>query len=237
MDIAGSIKAADEQTCRAVLENLLTQYMSPAFSALPKKEIDLVVLNALEQLGYVSADPTLYEVVQRLRVTRAKARNLLYDRELRRIDAQQLDEKVREALKNPVVQKQGDLFVLEIENPLVADHLRAKVQQLGHASDGSFSPSLVKLTIDAVTAIIADCLTVADQEKVRKALIKAGAPDKTIKGVLKATLKQAGKKIAQDAGEGVAENVSDYMAPLIDGASGKISQAFNGMFSRDDSEQ
>jgi len=196
MNIAGAIKAADEKTCRAVLENLLTRYMSPAFSALPKQEIDLVVLNGLEQLGYVSAYPTLYEVVQRLRVTRAKARNLLYDRELRRIDAQQLDEKVREALKNPVVQKQGDLFLLQIENPLVAD-----------------------------------CLTKADQEKVRKALIKAGAPDKTIKGVLKAALKQAGKKVAQDAGEGVVENVSEYMAPLVDGASGKISKAFAGMFS------
>lgn len=231
MDISAAIKAADEKTCRAVLEEVLKQYMSPAFSALPKKEIDLVVLNALERLGYVSSDPTLYEVVQRLRVTRAKARNLLYDRELRRIDADQLDQKVRDALKNPLVQKQGELFVLEIENPLVADHLRAKVQQLGHASDGSFSPSLVKLTIDAVTALIADCLTEADQEKVRKALIKAGAPDKSIKGVIKAALKQAGKKIAQNAGEGVVENVSEYMAPLIDGASGKISKAFAGMFS------
>ena len=31
----------------------------------------------------------------------------------------------------PLLQKQGDLFVLEVENPLVIDHLRAQLQRPG----------------------------------------------------------------------------------------------------------
>lgn len=149
-----------KSTCQKVLIEFLERYLDPAFGALPSKEIDLLVIKALEDLAYLSKEPSLYEHVTKLRVTRAKARNLIYDQELRRLDTKALDLRVKEALKAPLLQKQGDLFVIEIENPLVIDHLRSKLQTLGHASDGSFSASIVKISLDAVAALIEDYLPV-----------------------------------------------------------------------------
>ncbi len=224
MDIKRAVDSADEKICREVLHAVLMQYMSPAFSALPSREIDLVIIDALEKLQYISEEPTLYELVQKLRVTRSKARSLLYDRELRRIDANELDKKVLEVIKAPIVQKQGEQFVFEIENPLVSDHLRAKIQRLGHASDGSFSPSLVKLTITAFSALIAEEVPEADREKVREALIKAGAPDSSFAGVIKGALKQIGKKVAEDAGQDAAEVLGEYVSSILSGLAGGVSE-------------
>ncbi len=224
------VDAADETTVRTSLKLILNTYLSPAFSALPKKEIDLAILVVLQELQFVSDEPTVYELVNSLRVTKAKARNLLYDQSLRRLDAAKLDDMVVEALKNPLLQKQGELFVLEIDNPLLLDHLQAKVRELGHASDGSFSPSLVKLSLDAVAALIEDHLAPSKRTIVKRALVKAGAPDRSVKGAIKGALMQIGKKVASDAGESIAEGISGYLGPILDGVGTKITSLMKPLF-------
>lgn len=148
------IERLDEQTCKKALKRLLIRYLTPSFGSLLKRDIDLLILDVLEEIGYIDRNPTIYSLVQRLRITNTRARNLLYNHELRRLSEKELDEKIKEALVRPVVQKQGELFVLEIENPLVIDHLRSKLRTLGHATDGSFSPYLVKISIEALSSLI-----------------------------------------------------------------------------------
>ena len=91
MDVREYVNSTDHHTCQRVLAELLANYMNPAFGALPGKEVDLFVLNALGELGYITAQPLLYELVSKLCVTRPKARNLIYDQELRRMDFTALD--------------------------------------------------------------------------------------------------------------------------------------------------
>lgn len=218
MDVDKLLAQTPEPQLRAVLAQLLQQYLTPAFGVLPKAEVELAMLEALQQLGLISADPGLYELVSQLRVTRAKARNLLYARELRHSSATELDAKLKQLLRSPQLLKNGELFALEVENPLLADHLKARLQQLGHASDGSFSPSLVTLKLDAMAALLASCLSADEQEKLRKALVKAGAPDTSLRGLLTGALKSLGGKLASKAGEAVVEQASDYLGPLLDAA-------------------
>lgn len=152
MDLEQIIREAGDERAARVLKTLLERFLDPAFGALPKSEMELLLLGALEEIGAISSEPGVYELVSKLRVTRTKARNLIYERELRRLTPAELDSRVRTLLKRPIIQKAGDQFVLEVENPLVSDHLRSKVQILGHVSDGSFSPIIVKLPLDAVVA-------------------------------------------------------------------------------------
>ncbi len=230
MKIKNHTLKTDAKLCQKVLAELLESYLDPAFGALPKKEVDLMMVQAMEKLGFVSETPSLYELVTQLRVTRAKARNLIYDMELRRLDTADLDTRVKEALKHPLLQKQGELFALEIENPLVIDHLRAKLQTLGHASDGSFSPSLVKISLGAVASLLEDYLTKAEQHSLRKTLVKAGAPDTSFHGVIKSTIKAIAKKVAQDSGDALVDKVNDYLAPMIDGAADVLAERAKGLF-------
>ena len=232
MDIKHIINALPEAKAKAVLAQLLERYLTPAFAALPKNEVELLVLDALEQVGAISADPQLYELVSKLKVTRPKARRLIYDRELRHSSSADLDAKVKALLKRPLLQKQGELFVLEVENPLVSDHLRDKVQQLGYVSDGSFSPSLIKLGLEAITALIASLLSTAEQEQVRLALVAAGAPDGSFKGVLKATLKKVASKVAADSGEALMDKAAGYLAPIVDASIAALGEKAAELFAQ-----
>jgi hypothetical protein len=232
VDIKLIINALPEAKAKAVLAQLLERYLTPAFAALPKNEVELLVLDALEQVGAISADPQLYELVSKLKVTRPKARRLIYDRELRHSSSADLDAKVKALLKRPLLQKQGELFVLEVENPLVSDHLRDKVQQLGYVSDGSFSPSLIKLGLEAITALIASLLSTSEQEQVRLALVAAGAPDGSFKGVLKATLKKVASKVAADSGEALMDKAAGYLAPIVDASIAALGEKAAELFAQ-----
>lgn len=230
MNIEDLAQKKSKQELQEILCKLLSSYMNPAFGALPKREIDLFFLNSLESLGAIKENPSLYELVSKLRITRNKARTLYYDRELRRLDNDKLDTKAIEALKHPILQKQGELFVLEIENPLVSDHLRHMFQNIGYATDSSFSPSLVKISIDAFVRLLDDRLSDDSKKVVRKALVRAGAPEKSFKGIVKGALGILGKKVASDAGEAVAENISDYISPLWEASSQKVYDSFIALF-------
>lgn len=212
------------------LKTLLEKFLDPAFGALPKSEIELLFLGALEEIGAISTEPSVYELVSKLRVTRSKARNLIYERELRRLTPAQLDARVRNLLKRPIIQKAGEQFVLEVENPLVSDHLRSKVQSLGYISDGSFSPSIVKLPLDAVVALIELYIPEDQRNPVKFALVAAGAPDTSFKGVMKAVLKRVAGKVASDTGEALLDSASEYISPIVDasvdGLTVKIAEVF-----------
>ena len=230
MDIAEITEKAGAKKAKESLDSFLAAYLNPAFGALPKQEVELLVLRLLSQIGAISERPSVYELVSKLKITRSRARRLIYDQELRNRTSQELDEDVRVLLRTPILQKRGESFALEIENTLLSDHIRAKLKELGHVTDGSFSPSLVTLTVDAMVALIDDQLTNTQKDATLKALIKAGAPDRTIKGVLKSALKKLGEMIADDTGQAVAEDVTKYVGPLLDASRLAITSSFKSLF-------
>lgn len=231
MDITQIVNQASEAEVKSVLAQLLSQYLNPAFGALPKTEVELILLNSLAQLGAINAEPQIYELVSKLRVSRAKARGLIYNRELRQSSSSDLDLKVKNLLKRPLLQKDGELFVLEVDNPLVAEHLRAKVQELGYISDGSFSASLIKLGLPAICALIEALLSEAEISQVKAVLIAAGAPDTSFNGVLKATLKKLAHKLAADSGEALMSKAAEVMAPLLDAGVAVLTRKAGELFS------
>lgn len=230
MTIQEAIADADDAACRATLEHNLSEYAKPVFGALPKREIDLLMLEALVRIGYLDSEPSLYQLIQLLRVSRSKARSLVYERDLRRLGKTELHELLRGSLIRPHVLKQGDLFCLEIENPLVLDHLKDKLQRLGFATDGSFSPSLVRLSKDAFNALVVDCVPSGNQMAVKAALVAAGAPDGTFGGVIKGVLVKLGGKFADSAGEEMAGNISEYLGPILTGAISEITSRVSELF-------
>jgi len=230
LDLEKIIRDIGDAKSASALKTLLERFLDPAFGALPKSEIELLLLETLAEVGAISAEPGVYELVSKLRVTRTKARNLIYERELRRLSTTELDSRVRNLLKRPIIQKAGEQFVLEVENPLVSDHLWSKVQALGHVSDGSFSPSIVKLPLDAVVALIEYYIPEDQRAPVKTALIEAGAPDTSFKGVLKAVLKKVAGKVASDTGEALLDNASEYISPIVDAALGDLTEKISDVF-------
>lgn len=209
-----------KRALRPFLETILT----PAFGAISKRETDLAAFEMLRTLGLVDRKASLFSLMTQLRITRAKASQILFDIEVRSRggDADALDKEVREALKATRFAKDGDFFVLEIENPLLQAHLRNRLRELGHISDTSFNSAIVRMPLDAVTDLMIALIPANNRELVRRALVAAGAPDRSIKGVLKSALKTLGSKILGDAAdqmaEGVVETASGFLGPIFEGA-------------------
>lgn len=230
MTIKQSIRNLSDEEKSDILEFILVGFCRPSFGSLPKKEIELLLLEALVRINYLDSEPSLYQLIQRLRVTKSKSRGLIYERDLRRLDAAALDDLLKSTIQRPLIQKQGDLFCLEIENPLLIDHLKFRLGQLGHLADGSFSPSLVKLTLDAFNALVIDCIPRENHSLVKAALVDAGAPDDSLGGIIRGVLVRLGGRFADSAGEALGENISGYLAPLFSGAATEITTHISRLF-------
>ncbi|THB63464.1 MAG: hypothetical protein D6B27_12165 [Gammaproteobacteria bacterium] len=230
MDIEAIVNNLSEDNAKSALASFLRSYLSPAFGALPKTEIEIIALNLLQNIGAINKNPEIYELVSRLKVTRSKARRLIYDSELRNSSEEQLLAKAKELLKKPLIQKHGELFVIEIENPLLSDFIQAQVHKLGYISDGSFSPSLIKLGLNGISALIEAFIPEEDRNSVKEVLIKAGAPDTSLRGVIKSSLKKIASKIASETGDALIEKGSEYISPIIDASINQIKTVTHGLF-------
>lgn len=233
MNIPDSVGAAADSARRAALISILEGALSPAFGAMPKRELELRILGALITIGAISQEPSVYELVNKLKVTRSRARALIYDRELRRRDGTALDQLARDVLSKPTLQNKGNAIALDVENPYLADHLRYRLRELNHASDGSFSPSLITISFEAAAALLEYYLSPEDRDKVKKALIKAGAPDTSLKGAIVAVFKKAASKIGDKTGEALIGKASEWLSPLLEAKTTAIVSTVKALYSGD----
>ena len=94
-----------------------------------------------------------------------------------------------------------------------------------HATDGSFSPSLVKINDDAAAALVERYVDEADKKNVLKALHQAGVEDKTIKGVIKKLIRSSANKLAGEAGEMISEKFGKLLEAVFEAKFTSITEA------------
>ena len=221
----------DPAVAKEILERFLDFYTRPSFGSPAKRDIDIEVFGILYRLGYVTGRLSLFEVAQRLRITPAKARSLLFDHDVRgaAASAMSADQLIKATLAGLRFTKDGDYFVCEVESPYAQALVRDRIRQLGFISDTSFNSSLIRLSADAATALIGSVLSTEEKAAVTAALIKAGAPDKSFPGVVKGALKALAVKFGGDAlgkvSDDVADVAGDLMKPIIEGAADQIASA------------
>lgn len=231
MDIRTAVAALDEAGAKASLERLLTALVTPAFGALPKRETDLMAFDEMIRIGVIPADASLYQLMTGLRITRAKANQLVFDRAVRSRTATDLDAAVIEALGRVRFEKSGEAFSIEIEDPLLHAHLKERLRRLGHASDTSFNASLVKMGLDAARDLIVDVMPEDRRREVKDALVKAGAPDDSVKGVVGKALRAIGGKAKDEATGMVTDAAKDQVKVLVAGAAPSVITTFTSLFS------
>ena len=66
----------------------------------------------------------------------------------------------------------------------------------------------------------------------RLALIAAGAPDGSFRGVLKATLKKVASKVAADSGEALMDKAAGYLAPIVDASIAALGEKAAELFAQ-----
>ena len=174
MSVLERIEELSAEAVKQAFAEVLAEYLRPAFGSISKCDFDILLFMKLQELGAIQKNPNMYDLVSELRVTRAKARNLLYEAKLRAASKEELEKELKELLQKPIFLKDGDRIAIEIDNPFLTDHLRHELKSLNHITDGSFSPELVKLTQEAYLDLFEKHLPRGQKGKIVKALVEAG---------------------------------------------------------------
>ena len=217
--VVNRIKQQSAESLGEIVRVLLMPHASPVFGAAKVVEHEVAAFNALRSLGYLSIAPDEYELVEKLRCTRTKARNLLYQVALREsTDSQDVDEELRAVFSSARIARDGDMFLIEIPQPLTMDRLRSKVRSLGFLSDGSFSGSIAKVPERAIVALLSDLVHDEKQNAIREQFVRQGLTDTSFKGVAKDILKRYASQFGGNAASSAVENFAPVFGQLLNGS-------------------
>lgn len=169
IELANITKTIDVQ--QNLLIEFLNAYCKPSFGSMSKRDVDISVFMLMQDLGIIKENPQIYDVVSLLHITSSKARNLIYESSLRRNSHGTLDMALFEILKNPIFLATLDnMIAIEIDDPLLIDHLKQKLRELKFVTDGSFNKGIVKMSINAYATLFDVFLSEADRERLFPAM-------------------------------------------------------------------
>lgn len=230
-DIINRLKDAESTDVHQAFVDFIQVYLSPVFGSIPKREIEIELFTQLQKLGAIDKIPDLYHLVSELRVTRSKARNL-YDSNLRQSTIDQLDSELFGLLKEPIFLANGDKQIgIEVQNPLLQDHIKYKLKKFGQITDGSFSPDIIRLNETAFVDLFESYLPEESKKAIKEALVRAGARSElSFKSIMVGALKSAGKIVASEAGEELGAQLGEFIEPLITSSSITIADKFKNLF-------
>lgn len=194
-------------------------FAQPAFGAISKTEVDNLVFALLIEVGALDPKSQAYEIARDLNITPAKARNLLFQWQLRSMgDGTALKEDLVAALKSVRFEKDGDRLAFGIESPLLREELRSRLKHMGVYADASFSPEIVRLSVKHFVEFLDSFLDQKAKDSMHGALIKDGQlKDNSFKAVAFRILKGVAKKAASDAGEELADLFGETVRNLLSG--------------------
>lgn len=209
----------DAAVISKVLEEILQKYSNPSFGSSSKRDIDILLFSALQDLGIIEPNPQIYDVVRLLHITRSKARNLIYESALRRQANEDIEVQLQNELKRlivrPIFLREGDKVCIEIDNPLVVDYIRHKLKELNHITDGSFSPELVKMTCTAFSDLYSSLLPDESLTLINEKFILLGLKqDKSPKAIILTILKAIGRVALGKVGEELADYTTKVAGEL-----------------------
>ena len=194
-------------------------FAKPAFGAISKSEVDNLVFALLIEVGALDPKSQAYEIARDLNVTPAKARNLLFQWQLRSLgDGTALKDDLIAALGTVRFAKEGNLLVFGIESPLLREELRSRLKRMGVYADASFSSELVRLSVKHFVDFLDAFLDEDTKKAMHQALIDdSQLRDKSFKAVAFRILKGVAKKAAGEAGDELADLFGEAVRGLVAG--------------------
>lgn len=211
--------------------SFVESYLTPAFGARSKSEIDLLVFGGLIDAKIIDPGTPVYDIARALNITPARVRTLLLNWQLRATPAQSdLRDMIVAALKKTRFSSDGKLLTFGIENPLLKEDITARLKRKGVFTDASFSKELVKLPVEAFVEFLDDVVDDDTKKQVKTTLVKdKQLPDKSFKALATGVLGKLGEKVAGEAGKEFAgEVVGNIAKPAAEKAVGFVMGLLSG---------
>lgn len=207
----------DDKKAAQFARRFLETYLAPAFGAISKSEVDNLVFGLLVEAGEIDASAQAYEIARALNVTPAKARNLLFQYQLRRApDGNEIARQLSQAISNVRFAKDGDLLTFGIESPLLREELRSRFKKIGVFTDASFSAEIVRVPVAQFVEFMDSFFGAEHKAKLTAKLVKdRQIEDKSFKAVATKVIKGLAGKALGKAGDAVVDGAADVLGPFI----------------------
>jgi hypothetical protein len=204
------------QCVRDTLSILLTPHFNPVFGAAKTVEHEVAAINALQKMGVLSINPESFELITKLRVTKAKATSLLYQVELRRgIDDAAWNNRIKNVLLSPVISKGSDYLSVNVDTPLLKDVIRERLKKLGVAVDDSFSSDLLRIPSSGFMKLVVSLMTLQEQALAEAKLAEGGVVISKGKGLVQGLAQKFGEKFAGEAGGALGKEAAQWLTALF----------------------
>lgn len=225
MDIRAAL--AKPATAQKFATAFIDAYLSPAFGARSKSEIDLLVFGALIDARAIDPGEPVYDIARAPNLSPARVRSLLLNWQLRSTPAQaDLRASIVDVLKKTRFSKDGTLLTFGIESPLLREDVSARLKRRGVFPDASFSKDILKLPVDAFVEFLDDVIDENTKQAVRATLVNdKQLPDKSFKALATSILTKLGEKVV---GEYAAGLVKDLIGPAAKKTVGFVTGLLNG---------
>lgn len=205
---------ADEKLAAEFGRTFMESYAAVAFGTLPKRELDLLVFAFLVRKGVVDTDRSMYRVARALNITPTKARNLLFEYQLRHVSESETDHAVMMAITTARYWKDGANLSFGITSPLVKAAIAGRMQDDGVFADVSLSGDILKVNPEHFGKVISSLVSDAQADRVRARLKKAGLVDAS---AVRKAIDALGKKSAQELmDKGTSEGMDKLVGGLKD---------------------
>ena len=222
----------DFKSLRNALCLIIGTYTNPSFGSMSKHDVDLLLFDSMISLGIINDHPTIYNVMKDLKVTRSKARNLIYEYQLRKIEnEEQLSSQLRDILKTPLVSNLSKDVCLEIDNPYLIDYVRNELKILGYVTDGSFHAELVKMSSDAFSELYEKMIPERKRNEIKQKLVALGVKnDTSIKALFPHLIQGVSKTIAKGFFGKVGEDIADVCISYLSDNLSTVKNSFSSLF-------
>jgi hypothetical protein len=213
------------------IDAFLEGYLTPAFGARSKSEIDLLVFTALVHAGAIDADAPIYDIARSFNLTTTRTRSLVLNWQLRSAQlAENLDGRLIKSMQKTRFSKDGSFLTFGVESPLLREEIEARLKRNGVFADASFQKDIVRMSVEAFVEFLDELLPDDVKEDVRKLLIKdKQLPDKSFKALAKGVLGKLGEKVMGEIGKEVAGDVVAGAGAIAGPAAERVSNFIAGL--------
>ena len=212
-----AIQKLPEQRVRDALSVLLAPHFSPVFGGAKTVEHEVAAINALQIMGVLGINPEPFDLITKLRVTKAKATSLLYQVELRRgIDDLAWNNRIKSILLSPVITRDGDYFSVNVATPLLRDVIRERLKKLGVAADDSFSSDLLRIPSNGFMKLVVSLMAPQEQAQATKRLTEVGVVISKSRSLVQGLAQTFGEKFAGEAGGALGKEAAQWLVALFD---------------------
>jgi hypothetical protein len=211
----------DDKVAAEFGRGFINAYAVTAFGSLPKSEIDLEVFSLLVKLDIIEIERASYRIARALNITPAKARNLLFQYQLRNVSEDEADHQIMIAITTARYWTDGDKLSFGITSPLVKAAVSAKMEERGVFADVSLSGNILRVDPARFGAVLASLVSTSQANRVVETLkSKKIVDDKTLRAALEKQGNDLASKLFDKAKDKAAEKAFDVLIIGLAAAAG-----------------